>query len=108
MREFSTKLTDEEIECLAILMEEMSEASQIIGKILRHGYNSYNPNDPKMESNRTLLSVEVGHVRFIVGEMCKRQDISAFIMQSAAESKKHTIKQYLHSNPFKEANDEAN
>jgi len=93
-------LTPAEAERLSILMEEMAEASQVIGKILRHGYGSYHPKDPDKRSNRTLLSEEMGHVRFIVGEMCERQDISALIMQGSAEEKKAKINKYLHHNKF--------
>jgi hypothetical protein len=93
-------LSPAETERLSILMEEMSEASQVIGKILRHGYDSYHPDDPDQTSNRALLSREIGHVRFIVGEMCERQDISSFIMHGSAEKKKMTINKYLHHNKF--------
>jgi hypothetical protein len=34
---FSNELSDAEVERLAILAEEMGEAQQCIGKILRHG-----------------------------------------------------------------------
>lgn len=95
------KLTPVETERLSILMEEMSEATQIIGKILRHGYENYHPSDPT-KSNRVLLSEEIGHVRHIVGEMCQRGDISGFIMQASAEDKANRIKKYLHHNRFGE------
>jgi len=91
------QLTPEETERLAILMEEMAESSQVIGKILRHGYASFHPGNPS-KTNMVLLSEEIGHVRFIVGEMCQRGDISGFIMQSAAEEKKARINKYLHHN----------
>ena len=92
-------LTPKETERLAILMEEMSEASQVIGKILRHGYESFHPNDPD-RSNKSLLAEEIGHVRYIVGEMCQCGDISGFIMQVAAEKKATRINKYLHHNHF--------
>jgi len=67
---------------------------------LRHGYRSYNPKDPDRESNCSLLSKEIGHVKFIIGEMIGRQDISAFIIQSSAEEKRRSIGKYLHHNAF--------
>ena len=43
MTEHFNGLTPAEAERLAYLMEEMAEAQQVIGKILRHGPHSYNP-----------------------------------------------------------------
>ena len=40
---FSNGLNDAEAERLAILLEEFGEAQQAVGKILRHGYESYDP-----------------------------------------------------------------
>jgi len=93
------QLKPEEAERLAILAEELAEAIHVIGKILRHGYSSHHPHDIT-RSNRTLLSEEIGHIRFIVGEMCACRDISAFIMQTSAEEKKRRIGKYLHHNNF--------
>jgi len=95
------KLTPAETERLSILMEEMSEASQVIGKILRFGYQNYHPS-VSAKSNRTLLAEEIGHVRYIVGEMCQRGDISEFIMQASAEDKGKKINKYLRHNRFGE------
>ena len=55
-------LTPAEDERLAYLMEECGEAIQIIGKIMRHGYESYNPHKPELGSNRSLLQNELGDV----------------------------------------------
>lgn len=100
-KESENSLSPAETERLAILMEEMAESIQVIGKILRHGYESYHPKDLSKTSNRALLSEEIGHVRFIVGEMCACGDISGFILQSAAEKKRHSILPYLHHNVFR-------
>lgn len=56
------KLTPAETERLAYLMEECAEVIQIIGKIQRHGYNSYNPFDEKKLDNRALLNMELSDV----------------------------------------------
>lgn len=53
-------LTEAEAERLAMLAEEAAEIVQAAMKILRHGYDSYHPNDPSM-SNRKLLAREVGN-----------------------------------------------
>lgn len=52
-------LTDAEAERLAMLAEECGETIQIIGKILRHGYESFDPNDGGKTTNRHLLQAEL-------------------------------------------------
>lgn len=52
------KLTPAEAERLAMLAEECGEVIQVIGKILRHGYDSYHPADPQT-TNRQLLGREL-------------------------------------------------
>lgn len=37
------ELNPAQVELLALLAEEMGEAIQAIGKVLRHGYESYHP-----------------------------------------------------------------
>ena len=46
-----------ETEKLAVLMEECAEVQQVIGKILRHGYDSYHP-ETKI-TNRENLAREI-------------------------------------------------
>jgi len=55
-------LTPAELERLAYLAEEMCEAGQIIGKILRHGYESHDPTKSSAITNRHMLLAEVGDV----------------------------------------------
>jgi len=52
------QLTPAEAERLAMLAEECGEVIQMIGKILRHGDDSYHPADPKT-TNRQLLGREL-------------------------------------------------
>jgi hypothetical protein len=72
------ELTPAEAERLAYLTEEMAEAIQIIGKILRHGYESRDPTKARptfddnrggqtgfintSPTNRRLLEAELGDV----------------------------------------------
>lgn len=61
------RLSPAEAERLALLAEEMGEAIQVVGKILRHGYESYNPTTQVPEghrplTNRYLLEKELGDV----------------------------------------------
>ncbi|QBJ04542.1 nucleoside triphosphate pyrophosphohydrolase [Pseudomonas phage Lana] len=56
------ELTPAQAERLAILAEEMGEAIQIIGKILRHGYDSFNPDSLDIRTNRQYLHDELTDV----------------------------------------------
>ena len=58
MGKFSNDLTDAEVERLAVLAEEMGEAIQCIGIILRHGYESWNPAVRASPNNRRMLEIE--------------------------------------------------
>lgn len=74
-----------------MLAEECAEVVQVVGKILRHGYQSYHPNDltpvaaggetelvPKMgaKDNRRLLSDELTDLEAVVEMMFETGDLS--------------------------------
>lgn len=93
-------LTPAEIERLAILSEECGEVVMAIGKILRHGYDSKNPdimNDPdkKYIDNRFDLHKEIGDVELAVKRMIEAGDIRRV---SIEDHKSYKIQkpQYLH------------
>lgn len=58
MADHFNQLTPAEAERLAMLAEECAEVIQVVGKILRHGYESYHPSNPAF-SNRDLLHQEL-------------------------------------------------
>lgn len=85
------RLTPAQAERLAMLAEECAEVVQVVGKILRHGYDSYHPNDltpvaaggktellPKMgaRDNRRLLSDELTDLEAIVEMMFATCDLT--------------------------------
>lgn len=76
MTEFTKDLTDAEAERLAMLAEECGEVVQLIGKILRHGYTSYHPDDADMTTNWTLLNKELNDIGAVVHGMIKAGDYS--------------------------------
>ncbi len=47
---------------IGVLSEECGEVVQIIGKTLRHGYDSYNPDDKSKRTNLDLIHDEIGDV----------------------------------------------
>ena len=65
-------LTPAEAERLAMLAEECAEVIQIVGKILRHGYDSYHPADPET-TNRDLLAKELTDIEAVRGEMQRHE-----------------------------------
>ena len=71
----NNNLTKEEIERLAILSEEAGEVIQIVGKILRHGYDSVNPNNNR--SNFFQLELELADLTFAINLLINNGDINA-------------------------------
>lgn len=95
------ELTNSELERLALLGEELGEAAQIVGKILRHGYKSTNPLTPDTQipiSNRELLCEELAHVLFAIRLMAVNDDVNPAIMEHMMRSKESRIGRWLHYN----------
>lgn len=90
------QLTPAEAERLALLSEELGEAQQIIGKILRHGYQNYHPDDPEKTTNRTLLAQEMGHVWAATQMLVIPQDISGMILERSRGEKHEKVKKWMH------------
>lgn len=99
-------LSPAEVERLALLAEEMGEAIQVVGKVLRHGYESHNQNDPERTTNRKLLMHELGDVRHSVDRMCDADDVSKQIIGVWAYLKGQRVKQYLHHQPTNQGESE--
>ncbi len=91
---FNNKLSPAEIERLALLAEECGEVVQVIGKILRHGYESYHPNGHS--SNRELLTNELGDLYAAIKMMTDTDDLKMIEVLDAAEDKKRRVAEYLH------------
>lgn len=104
MSKHFNELTPAQAERLAILSEEMGEAQQAIGKILRHGFDSHNPDFPLSESpdtvthsvsNRSMLEKEIGDVFFAIDMLCVR-DLSISKIYYSRNNKPERMKPYLH------------
>lgn len=92
--QFHTGLTPAQIERFAILSEELGEAQQVIGKILRHGLISRHP---KLETtNRTLLANEIGDVLYAIDLLVSAKDIYKPVIEASKAAKAVSIAQYLH------------
>lgn len=88
-------LTPAQLERLAILGEELAEAAQIVGKILRHGWFSYSPFNPEV-NNRQLLEKELGHVMHSVDRLAKAEEVNLGAVNAHSKVKAESIKRYLH------------
>lgn len=88
------QLTPAEAERLALLLEEMGEAQQAIGKILRHGYQSTHPD--RDETNRYELECEIGDVKAAILLMEVAGDINAAGARHSRDLKLEKVRQYLH------------
>lgn len=91
-------LSEAELERLAILAEECSEVIQIVNKIIRHGYESYNPFDESKTTNRHLLEKELGDLEFACRFMLDNNDASRLKIAEHASTKMVNIRKYLHHN----------
>ncbi len=94
---FSNQLTDAESERLALLAEECAEVIQVIGKVLRHGFESHDPTKEAFRpTNRELLEAEIGHVRHAIDRMTRAHDVNKLTIRGAKEAKANRIRQWLH------------
>jgi NTP pyrophosphatase (non-canonical NTP hydrolase) len=96
-------LSVEETERLAILVEELGESVKAIGKILRHGYESSNPDDSK-QTNRQDLEMELGDVHAASIMMYTAKDISQTKVKKYCRKKLTKPYRHLHHQPDHIAN----
>ena len=96
MKENFNRLTPAETERLALLAEEMGECVQVIGKILRHGYDSSNPLLVNSETNRENLMKELGDVELIIYLMAEAKDIDRNCIDKRRIQKGKDIVRWLH------------
>lgn len=89
------QLTPAEAERLALLSEELGEAQQAIGKILRHGYESRNPIKPG-PTNREALEREMGDVYHAMVRMWGAGDMDGNAVIQRADDKAKSVAAYLH------------
>ncbi len=98
MSEHFNQLTPAEAERLALLLEELGEAQQVIGKILRHGYESINPDlpPPAGDTNRGRLECELGDVLVAIDFLLDYGDIEQWRLDDRKRIKHHKVWNWLH------------
>ncbi len=92
--EHFNQLTPAEAERLALLAEECADVIQIVGKILRHGYESRHPDGGP--TNRALLETELGHIEVAQSMLCCAGDSSLESIGAQRRAKRTRIAAYLH------------
>ncbi|MCL4525553.1 MAG: hypothetical protein M1492_03465 [Gammaproteobacteria bacterium] len=95
-KSFSNGLSDAQSERLALLVEEMGEAVQAVGKILRHGYASVNPDAPEVGNNRVRLVHEMGDILAVIQLIKDAGDLDIGELELAKLDKLRRIGRYLH------------
>jgi NTP pyrophosphatase (non-canonical NTP hydrolase) len=78
------------------LAEECGETIQAIGKILRHGYQSYDPARPGITNNAFDLEKELGDIVCSMRMLTDAGDIVMTYIEVRATEKAEKIKPYLH------------
>lgn len=90
------RLTKAEDERLSILVEEMGEALQVVGKIKRHGFESWDPTKTAKVTNRRLLEKELGDVKHAVDMLLRAKDVDADNVARRRGARPFKIWPYLH------------
>jgi NTP pyrophosphatase (non-canonical NTP hydrolase) len=94
MADHFNELTPGQAERLALLMEEMGEAQQAIGKILRHGYERRSPLFPESPDNREALKKEMGDVLCALKMLEDAGDLDTGTIINRTDQKRRAL--YLH------------
>ena len=89
-------LTPAEAERLALLAEECAECIHAVAKILRHGYESTNPDVNRSGTNRNSLVKEMGDVHAAMTLLWDAGDTSREEVHACADDKLTRVQQYLH------------
>ena len=88
------KLTPAEAERLAILAQECGEVVQAIGTVLRHGFESTQPDVGP--TPREALERECGDLYHAIWRLIGAADIDGNGMSQRADDKAKSIVRYLH------------
>lgn len=95
-------LSPAEAERLACLAEELGEAIQVIGKILRHGYDDWSPFDETRTTNRQNLERELGDISAVCQRMDEEDDIDPLRVKRAHHAKMAKLPKWTHHQPDSE------
>lgn len=90
-----SEMDEAQIEGLAILAEEAGEVVQVIGKILRHGLYSTNP-DTGIQ-NIEYLEKELADL-LLASKLVVKFDLDPILVEENKKNKLQKLKRYVHHN----------
>jgi NTP pyrophosphatase (non-canonical NTP hydrolase) len=90
------QLSDAQLERLYILSEELGEAQQAVGKILRHGYDSKHPETGI--TNKESFEHELGDVKAAIFLLTQKYEVSPskIVTKMFLKLEKFRLGTYLH------------
>jgi NTP pyrophosphatase (non-canonical NTP hydrolase) len=89
-------LSPAQLELLACLAEECGEVVQVIGKIMRHGYDDWSPLDVSRTTNRANLERELGDLNAVCDRIRAAGDIKVKNIQDASDAKHVKLAKWTH------------
>lgn len=89
---------DAAAERMALLMEELGEALQAMGKVVRHGWLSVDPTKKQEDQTTNVndLIRELGHVNAAMVLMDQAGDLNGDGIYEAARTKLASVQKWLH------------
>lgn len=99
-------MTEAQRERLAMLAEEAGEIVQIVGKILRHGYENYHPDDAEKITNKEHLFRELRDLDGVVYGMQQSGDLPITDVQSYRNDIRKSWQKKLKWSYHQEKNDD--
>lgn len=90
-------LSPKQAELLAMLAEEAGEVVQVVGKILRHGLDSYHPDDPQT-TNAVLLRKELTDLAAICAAMSSTGMIGPITSKDTSDAWNKKLRYAHHQN----------
>lgn len=82
-------------ELLICVAEEAGEITQMVGKILRFGFDSYHPNDPDKVDSRTRLNQELSDMLVLIDLLVYENIIDAGDITKLKEAKRAKLAKFL-------------
>lgn len=95
-------LSPAQLELLACLAEECGEVVQVIGKIMRHGYDDWSPLDASQTTNRANLERELGDLNAVCDRLRWAGDIQVSNVRKASDAKHTKLAKWTHHQPDSE------
>jgi hypothetical protein len=81
-------------EALDLVQEECAEVIQIISKIRRFGFDSYNPYDTERKTNQHLLNDELGDLCLLIRYLTDREIVDPDHIEDRIAWKIEKLKKY--------------